>query len=69
MRIALFTHGIRGDVWPRIALCHQLRERDYDVTLAAPPNYAALVRAAGVRATGRFPSTPRRFLPATKVAT
>ena len=49
MRIALFTHGIRGDVWPFIALCHHLRERDYDVTLAAPPNYAALVRAAGVR--------------------
>jgi sterol 3beta-glucosyltransferase len=49
MRIALFTHGIRGDVWPFIALCHHLRERDYDVTLAAPPNYAALVRAAGIR--------------------
>lgn len=49
MRITLFTHGTRGDVWPFIALGDHLRERDHDVTLAAPPNYAALVRAAGLR--------------------
>ncbi len=61
MRIALFTHGIRGDVWPFIALCHHLRERDHDVTLAAPPNYAALVRAAGVRY-GALPLDAEAFL-------
>ena len=61
MRIALFTHGIRGDVWPFIALCHHLRERGYDVTLAAPPNYAALVRAAGVRY-GPLPLDTEAFL-------
>ena len=61
MRIALFTHGIRGDVWPFIALCHHLRERDYDVTLAAPPNYAALVRAADVRY-GPLPLDTEAFL-------
>jgi hypothetical protein len=61
VRIALFTHGIRGDVWPFISLCHHLRERDYDVTLAAPPNYAALVRAAGVRY-GTLPLDTEAFL-------
>jgi sterol 3beta-glucosyltransferase len=61
MRIALFTHGIRGDVWPFIALCPHLRQRGHDVTLAAPPNYAALVRAAGVRY-GPLPFDGEAFL-------
>lgn len=61
MRITLFTHGIRGDVWPFIALSHHLRERDHDVTLAAPPNYAASVRAAGLRY-GSLPLDTEAFL-------
>jgi sterol 3beta-glucosyltransferase len=61
MRIALFTHGIRGDVWPFIALSHHLREREHDVTLAAPPNYAPLVRAAGLRY-GPLPLDSEAFL-------
>jgi sterol 3beta-glucosyltransferase len=61
MRITLFTHGIRGDVWPFIALSHHLRERDHDVTLAAPPNHAALVGAAGLRY-GPLPLDGEAFL-------
>jgi hypothetical protein len=61
MRITLFTHGIRGDVWPFIALGHHLRERDHDITLAAPPNYAAPVRAAGLRY-GPLPFDSEAFL-------
>jgi sterol 3beta-glucosyltransferase len=61
MRVALFAHGIRGDVWPFIALGHHLRERGYDVTLAAPPNHASLVRAAGVRY-GPLPFDGEAFL-------
>jgi sterol 3beta-glucosyltransferase len=61
MRITLFTHGSRGDVWPFIALGDHLRERDHDVTIAAPPNYAALVRAAGLRY-GPLPFDAEAFL-------
>ncbi len=61
MRIALFTHGTRGDLWPFIALGDHLRERDHEVTLAAPPNYAALVRAAGLRY-GPLPFDSAAFL-------
>ncbi len=61
MRITLFTHGIRGDVWPFIGLSHHLSERDHDVTLAAPPNYASLVRAAGLRY-GPLPFDGEAFL-------
>lgn len=39
-RLLLATLGTRGDVQPKIALAKALRADGYEVTLAAPPNFA-----------------------------
>lgn len=49
MRISLFAHGSRGDVWPVVALGWQLAERDHDVTVAVPGEFQAFAERAGLR--------------------
>lgn len=48
MRLALLTHGTRGDVQPYVALATALQDAGFTVTLAAPPNLEAFVRRCGV---------------------
>jgi sterol 3beta-glucosyltransferase len=50
VRITLLAHGLRGDVWPMVALGWHLAARDHDVTVAAPGEYRAFVERAGLRA-------------------
>lgn len=50
MKIALITHGTRGDVQPFAVLALALKERGHDVTLAVPPNLQTFVQKCGVRA-------------------
>ena len=50
MKIALTTHGTRGDVQPFVTLALALMERGHDVTLGAPPNLTGFVERCGVRA-------------------
>src|SRR4051794_9158100 len=49
MRITIFTHGTRGDIWPHVALASQLVARDRDVTLAVPGELCAFAESAGAR--------------------
>lgn len=49
MRITLFAHGLRGDIWPTVALGWRLAERDHDVTVAAPEESQGFVERAGLR--------------------
>jgi sterol 3beta-glucosyltransferase len=49
MRISLFAHGSRGDVWPIVALGWQLAARDHDVTVAVPGEFQAFTERAGLR--------------------
>ena len=50
MKIALVTHGTRGDVQPFVALALALMARGHDVWLGVPPNLMEFVRRCGVRA-------------------
>jgi sterol 3beta-glucosyltransferase len=49
MKIALTTHGTRGDVQPFVSLALALMERGHEVTLGAPPNLTGFVERCGVR--------------------
>jgi sterol 3beta-glucosyltransferase len=49
MRITMFAHGLRGDVWPTVALGYRLQERDHDVTVAIPGEFRQLGERAGLR--------------------
>lgn len=49
MKIALSTHGTRGDVQPFVSLALALMERGHDVTLGAPVNLVAFAEKCGVR--------------------
>lgn len=49
MRIALFAHGTRGDVWPTVALGAKLGERDHDVTIAVPEEFGEFAERTGAR--------------------
>jgi sterol 3beta-glucosyltransferase len=49
VRITLFAHGLRGDVWPIVALGWKLAERDHDVTIALPGEFRAFGERAGLR--------------------
>jgi len=49
MRITLFAHGLRGDVWPMVALAWQLAARDHDVTVAVPDEFREFTERAGLR--------------------
>ena len=48
MRIALLTHGTRGDVQPFIALGKGLAARGHDVLLAAPDEFAVWIEGHGL---------------------
>ncbi len=48
MKIALITHGTRGDTQPFVAVALELMERGHDVTLAVPPNLQSFVEKCGV---------------------
>lgn len=48
MRITMFAHGSRGDVWPMVALGTTLTERGHVVTLATSREYQALVQGSGL---------------------
>jgi sterol 3beta-glucosyltransferase len=50
MKIALITHGTRGDIQPFVAVALALMERGHGVTLAAPPNLQSFIQKCGVRA-------------------
>jgi sterol 3beta-glucosyltransferase len=50
MKIALVTHGTRGDAQPFAALGLALMARGHDVKLAVPPNLTAFVQNCGVEA-------------------
>ncbi|MFO0589794.1 MAG: glycosyltransferase [Polyangiaceae bacterium] len=49
MKIALLTHGTRGDVQPFLALAHALEARGHEVVLGAPANLVGFVDRCGVR--------------------
>jgi sterol 3beta-glucosyltransferase len=49
MRITLFAHGTRGDVWPMVSLGWHLAARDHDVTIAVPGEYREFSERAGLR--------------------
>ena len=54
MRVTLFAHGLRGDVWPLVALGWNLTRRDHDVTIAVTDEFRPLAERAGLR-TARLP--------------
>jgi sterol 3beta-glucosyltransferase len=54
VRITLFAHGLRGDVWPMVALGWSLARHDHEVTIAVPNEFGALAERAGLR-TARLP--------------
>jgi sterol 3beta-glucosyltransferase len=49
MKISLFAHGLRGDVWPMMALGWSLAQRDHDVTLAIPGEFREFAEQAGMK--------------------
>lgn len=76
MRLLLVAVGSRGDVQPLLALGAHMQGRGHDVTLAAPPNFAAWIRGQGLaclpfgpdvesftRAHGHLLNHPARFIP------
>ncbi|HWP33289.1 MAG TPA: nitroreductase/quinone reductase family protein [Solirubrobacterales bacterium] len=54
MRVTLFAHGLRGDVWPLVALGWNLARRDHEVTIAVTDEFRTLAERAGLR-TARLP--------------
>ena len=49
LKIALATHGTRGDVQPFVSLALALMARGHEVTLGAPVNLLSFVEKCGVR--------------------
>ena len=49
MKITLFAHGLRGDVWPSVALGRRLSERGHDVAIAVPGEFRSFAECAGLR--------------------
>jgi sterol 3beta-glucosyltransferase len=48
LRIVFFSYGTRGDAQPQVVLASALRERGYQVRVAAPENLRSFVEASGV---------------------
>lgn len=65
MKIALTTHGTRGDVQPFVALALALMERGHDVILGVPVNLVHFVEKCGVRA-GKLAVDTQAFLESDK---
>ncbi len=49
MKIAMTTHGTRGDIQPFVSLARALMQRGHDVVLGTPVNLIAFVDRCGVR--------------------
>jgi len=49
VRVTLFAHGLRGDVWPLVALGWNLARRDHEVTIAVTDEFRPLAERAGLR--------------------
>ena len=49
MRITIFSHGTRGDVWPAVALASLLAQREHDITLAVPGEFETFASSSGAR--------------------
>jgi sterol 3beta-glucosyltransferase len=49
VRVTLFAHGLRGDVWPMVALGWNLARRDHEVTIAVTDEFRPLAERAGLR--------------------
>ena len=49
LKIALATHGTRGDVQPFVSLALALMARGHEVTLGTPVNLLSFVEKCGVR--------------------
>ena len=50
MKIAMTTHGTRGDIQPFVSLARALMQRGHDVVLGTPVNLISFVERCGVRA-------------------
>lgn len=48
MRIVFFNYGTRGDTQPPVALATVLKQRGYEVRVAAPENLRGFVESAGI---------------------
>ena len=48
MRVVFFSYGTRGDAQPQVALASGLKERGFEVRVAAPENLRGFVERAGV---------------------
>jgi UDP:flavonoid glycosyltransferase YjiC (YdhE family) len=49
VKVTLFAHGLRGDVWPLVALGWNLARRDHEVTIAVTDEFRPLAERAGLR--------------------
>lgn len=54
MRITLFAHGSRGDIWPMVALGWHLAQHRHEVTVAVPDEFRAFTEDVGL-ATAQLP--------------
>lgn len=50
MKIAMTTHGTRGDIQPFVSLARALMQRGHEVVLGTPVNLISFVERCGVRA-------------------
>lgn len=57
MRVVFYSYGTRGDAQPQVVLATGLRDRGYQVRVAAPENLRAFVEAAGVEYAPLFGSS------------
>jgi sterol 3beta-glucosyltransferase len=48
MRVVFYSYGTRGDAQPQVVLASELRDRGYQVRVAAPENLRRFVEQAGV---------------------
>lgn len=49
MKVTLFAHGLRGDVWPLVALGWNLARSDHEVTIAVSDEFRPFAERAGLR--------------------
>ena len=48
MRVVFFSYGTRGDTQPQVAMAEGLKQRGFDVRVAAPENHQRFVEKAGL---------------------
>ncbi|MDX2090491.1 MAG: glycosyltransferase [Kofleriaceae bacterium] len=57
MRVVFYSYGTRGDAQPQVVLASLLRERGYEVRVAAPENLRPFVEKAGIEYAPLFGSS------------